>query len=275
MALKPATFGGPTWDGGSILIHGINNTGKTKLAGAAAKYESQFGTVMFASLNLEQGHSSCADLGLDKDVLGYQALYEVDNLKDFDEFLDICDKTKPRLIVVDSLKAVYDYVIASVTGGTRPPIAGTSSTNEWPMIHLNASNRMTRARKAAQFVVFTCPSDSGTSTLKEIESGGVKQNPKVVPDLNGKMAEGCITWFNLVGYLMADTIKKGTHVEIRRTLSFLPSTAYVTRQRMPHTITQMIDVPEGNPQKAWVTLLEQANASYKKAYDATHPKEVA
>jgi hypothetical protein len=268
--MKPATFGGQSWDGGSVLIHGANNAGKTKLVGAAAKYESQFGPVLFASLNLEQGHSSCADLGLDADILGYQCLYTIDNLKEFDTFLAHCEKEKPRVIVVDSMKALYDYIIADKTGGDRPPIAGQSSSNEWPFIHLGFNNRMARIRKIAKFVLFTCPSDTGVSQLKEVETGGQKQTPKVTPDMPGKQAEGCITHFNLVGYLMADTIKRGTSVEIRRTLSFLPSTAYTTRQRMPNTITSLIDVPEGNPIKAWVDLVTQANASYAKAYEATH-----
>ncbi|UOF78752.1 AAA domain [Caudoviricetes sp.] len=267
MALVQAKFGGPEWDGGSILIHGTNNAGKTKLAGAAAKHESQFGTVLFGSLDLEQGHSSCADLGLDSENLGYQALYRIDSMADLDEFLALCEKTKPRLIVIDSLKAMYDYIIAAKTGGDRPPHAGQSSSNEWPTIHLWMNNRMNRIRKAAKFVIFTCPSDTGASKIKEIETG-IEQKVKITPDMQGKFAEGCVTWFNLVGYLMVDTIKKGAATEIRRTLSFLPSNAYVTRQRMPKTLTGLIEVPEGNPGAAWKEILKQANASYRAAYEA-------
>ena len=269
------------WEGGSILLQGINNTGKTKLACAIAAYEAQFGRVYFLSFTQEMGYSSGAGMGLDKSELGYQALYEADGLADWDAFMDQVEKDnkasgkKARCIVFDSMKSAYDAVQAEKTGGERPVTSGKSDSNEWPVVHLWMQNRMTRSRKLADWVIWTCPSDSGQSQLKEIETG-IKSDPMVVPDLNGKMATGCSTWFNLIGYLMADSVKKGNTQSVKRTLSFTYSTKYWTRQRMPgNGITKLIDVPEGNPTGAWIELRQLADAAYAEAYAKSHTEKVA
>lgn len=269
----------PTWNNGAVLIHGINNTGKTRLACAVATHESQYGKVFVLSFTQEMGYSSAAGTGLDATDLGYQALYEADGMDDWDAFMDMVEKDnaaqkkKARCIVMDSLKAAYDAVQAAKTGGERPVKSGKSDDNEWPVCHLWMTNRMTRMRKLSDYLIVTCPSDTGVSQLKEVETG-FKGDPMVVPDLNGKLATGCITWFNLAGYLMADTVKKGAGVEVRRSLSFTTSNKYWTRQRMPgNGITKLITVPEGNPVPAWIELRSLADNVYAAAYAKSHQTE--
>lgn len=268
-----------TWDGGAVMIHGINNTGKTKLACAIAAHEAQFGRVYVLSFAQEMGYSSAAGMGLDKSELGYQALYEADGMEDWDKFMDMVEKDnkagkRARCIVMDSTKAAYDAVQAAKTGGERPVISGKSDNNEWPVCHLWMYNRMTRMRKLSDFFIATCPSDAGVSQLKEVETG-VKGDTIVVPDLNGKLATGCSTWFNLICYLMADSIKKGTSYTIKRSLACGYSTRYWTRQRMPGAgINKLIDVPEGNPTAAWIELRSLADKAYAEAYAASHNTEV-
>jgi hypothetical protein len=256
--------------GASILIHGINNTGKTVLAAAALKYFSQFGKVSFASLDEEQGHSSAAGMGLDKDDLGYQCLYEVSTYDEYVEWLTMIEKDKYIATTTDSLWALYRLIQKKKTGGLRPPKAGKSDDNEWPWIHNDAHNLMTRWRKSATWNIMTCPSDTGQNALKEVESGIKTNDLMVCPDLNGKLATGCVHWFNLVGYLVCDAIKQGNKTTLKRTLSFLPSKNYVSRQRMPYggLITDLIQIPEGNPQEGWETLINKANEAYKRAYTA-------
>ena len=273
MALLAKKFSeSTTWDGGAVLIHGINNTGKTRLACAIAAYESKQGKSFVLSFTQEMGYSSAAGMGLEQSDLGYQSLYEADGMDDWDAFMDMVeesnkkDKKKARCIVMDSLKASYDAVQASKTGGERPVRSGKSDDNEWPVCHLWQINRMTRMRKLSDFLIVTCPSDAGVSQLKEVETG-LKGDIIVVPDLNGKLATGCITWFNLAGYLMADATKKGKDVSVKRTLSFVTSNKYWTRQRMPGSgITKMIDVPEGDPTPAWIELRKLADEVYAEAY---------
>jgi len=272
MTMEALEFGSETIPGASVLIHGINNTGKTVLVAAALKYFSQFGKVSFASLNEEQGHSSAAGMGLDKDDLGYQCLYGIDTLEDFNEWLAMLENSKGEYIAsgVDSMWALYRLVQKKKTGGKRPPMAGKSSDNEWPWIHNDMHNTMTRWRKATQWGLMTSPSDTGQYMLKDVEGGAKPGSGEllVCPDLNGKMATGCVTWFNLVGYLMCDLKKQGLTVTPQRTLSFLPSKTYLTRQRMPYggLITSDVKIPEGDPQKGWEEVIQKANEAYAKAY---------
>src|SRR3990172_3017218 len=81
-----------SWDGGSILLHGINNVGKTRLACAIAAHESQYGRVYILSFTQEMGYSSAAGMGLDKEQLGYQALFEADGMEEWDEFMELVEK---------------------------------------------------------------------------------------------------------------------------------------------------------------------------------------
>lgn len=270
MALKPISFGAKEMPGGSILIHGINNTGKTVLLAAALKYFSQFGKVTYASLNEEQGHSSAAGMGLEKEDLGYQCIYEIDTLDDYIEWLAEVEKNGYVATGTDSLWALYRLIQKKKTGGLRPPKAGKSDDNEWPWIHNEAHNVMTRWRKSAKWNLMTAPSDTGQNMLKDVEAGVTNSKDIMVcPDLNGKYATGCVHWFNLVGYLMCDIVKQGVNVKPVRTLSFLPSKNYLTRQRMPYggLITDMIKIPEGNPQAGWEEVMKKANEAYERAYN--------
>jgi hypothetical protein len=269
MSLKPINFGAEKMTGGSILIHGANNTGKTVLLAASLKYFSKEGKVTMASFAEEQGHSSAAGMGLEAEVLGYQCLYYVDTIDDFIEWLTMIEKSGDYIATgVDSLWALYRAIQRKKTGGNRPPVSGTSDNNEWPWIHNDAHNIMTRWRQCAAWNIMTCPSDTGQNILKSVESGGLVKQVKVCPDLNGRMAEGCIHWFNLVGYLMCDTVKQGKQTSVIRTLSFSPSQTYLTRQRMPlgGKITEMIDIPDGDPFKGWETLMNLIQDAYRKAH---------
>jgi len=268
-----------TWDGGAIMIHGINNVGKTKLACAIASHESKQGRVYVLSFAQEMGYSSAAGMGLDKSDLGYQALYEASSMDDWDEFMEMVEKDnkasgkQAACIVMDSVKSGYDAVQAAKTGGERPVQAGKSDNNEWPVCHLWMFNRMTRMRKLSKWMVATCPSDMGVSMLKEVETG-TKGDSIVVPDLNGKLATGCSTWFNLICYLMADQLKKGQEITVKRTLACGYSQRYWTRQRMPGKgINQLIDVPDGNPIQGWLTLKGLADKAYAEAYAASHKEK--
>lgn len=261
------------------MIHGINNVGKTRLACAIAAHEAKQGRVYVLSFAQEHGFESGAGLGLDAQQLGYNCLSEADSMADWDEFMDMVEENNKKdgrlaeCIVWDSMKSAYDAVQAAKTGGERPVISGKSGDNEWPVCHLWMNNRMTRSRKLSRWSIWTCPSDAGVSQLKEVETG-VTEKAMVVPDLNGKLATGCATWFNLGGYLMADSVKSGVHIKVKRTLSFTYSKNYWTRQRMPGDgITELITVPEGNPTAAWIQLRSLADAAYAKAYAESHGKK--
>lgn len=268
MALQAISFGSQEMPGGSILVHGINNTGKTTLLAAALKYYSQWGKVTMLSITREQGHSSAAGMGLEVEDLGYQCLYEAATYDDVIEWLTMVEKGGYVATGLDSLWALYQLVQIKKTGGARPPLAGKSDQNEWPFIHNDMHNLMTRWRKAAKWNLMVCPSDTGQAALKEVESGVKSDALMVCPDLNGKMATGCITWFNLVGYLICDMVKAGVKTVPKRTLSFLPSKTYLTRQRMPFggLISDLIPIPEGDPVTGWKAVMDKGNAAYAEAY---------
>lgn len=265
MPLQAGHFGESSWPGGSVMVHGIHNSGKTRLMLDALAYYSKQGKVLCANFLEENGISSGARLGLDKEDLGYQCVWNLSNeprqgYEDFQAFIDLCVKEKPLAIGFDSLRAAYNTVLAAITGGERAPKGGDGGENEWTKAHMWMNFQMTRLRTVAKYVIVTCPSDTGQDILKRIETG-IKAEPMVVPDLNGSMAQKCITWFNLVGYLMADTTKVGANYTVQRHLSFLPSKRYVTRQRMPKQIDTMIKIP--NETGLWEAVLAEINRAYE------------
>ncbi len=267
MALRPHSFP-DQWEKGSILIHGTNNVGKTRLAMDALRYwhEKTGRKVLFANFMEENGTESGLDLGLDEATLGYPCIWDLsadpkEGLNDFKAFIELCLKEKPVAIGFDSLRAAYNTILASITGGERPPVGADAKTNEWSLAHVQMNYYMTKLRNCADNVICTCPSDTGRDELKRAETG-LKGSIEVIPDLNGAMARKCMTWFTLVGYLMADSVRRGPKWETIRTLSFTPSSTYRTRQRLPYVITDTIRIPDRY--HLWEPVQEKINSGFRK-----------
>ena len=248
--LKPAKFSKSGDWTGCILVHGNYSTGKTRLGGdllasLAKQYPDR--KVFFGNFVEEDGMGSAAHLGLDN--LGYDCAWDISNADEFVEFLKMCEKEKPKAVVLDSMKAAYACITRSVTKNEdRSPRGGSGGDNEWTTIHLQMTNRMTRLRQVADLVFVTCPSDLGHDMIRLQESGQAasKHNVMIVPDLSGKMASACISWFDLVGYLSNHTVKQGKTFKVTRTLSFVPGRGFLVRQRIPNMLSEDIVLPEGD-----------------------------
>lgn len=255
MALKKLNLDSQEDWSGSILVAGTYAVGKTRLIGDFLRSESKRGKVAYANFKGEDGFATLKQMGLG------DCAFDITSFDEFIEFLDECEKLKVRAIGGDSLKWLYELAKAKTTGGNRLPVTGDFKTNEYPQIQFRMHNAMTRARRAAKYVMFTCPADVSKDMTKEVESG-IEGKSRMTPDLGGRMDYVCMTWFDLGGYMSADTIKdKSGNLVIQRKVSFAPSQRVLVRQRMPLTITEDITIPEGDG--GWDALLEVINKAYK------------
>lgn len=245
---------GGEWPGGSILVFGPYAVGKTDLLGDMLASEQENGKVMYANMKGEDGWATLRNKGLKGDVI-----YDITSLDEFNEFLDLAEKEKPRAIAGDSLKWLYELAKYKKTGGKRPPITGDFKTNEYPEIQLWLHQAMTRARRVAKHVVFTCPADIAKDTTKEAETG-VEQAARLTPDMGGKMDFQCMTWFDLAGYLTADTKQVGGKPVTERRFTAYTTKRVLARQRgIP--LKEDVLIPEGPG--GWKVLLTAINKAYQ------------
>lgn len=242
-----------TWNGGSILIHSPWGNGKTHLVGDFLRYNQQYGPVAYINFKGEDGYDTVQQMGLGK--------VRVD-IKSYDEwrsFLNWAEKKNYQAIGYDSLKEAFQLAIEKKTGGAeRAPITGDFKSNEWPDIHAWVRYGMLQSNRVAKYVMWTCPTDTGRDSMAELATGIKPPDPKLFPDLPGKGAAACVSWFKLVGYLFAtNTKEKG----VIRKVDFRPSDRYITRQRMPKPgITQLIDIPQDGG--GWKNILDAVQAVY-------------
>jgi len=212
-------------------------------------YEREFGKVHFANIKGEEGEGSIRNLGLGSIV------YDIDCWQTWLEYLSFCEGEKPRAIALDSQKALYDLVIDDRCPGRRP-VGGEGDKNEWTEIHMEMNKAMTRFRHCADVILAVSIADMSKNMFKETETGG-KLKPQLTPDLSGKMAYNCAGWYDLVGFLMADTTVSG----VNRTVSFQQSSRWLARQRVPNEITEDIVIPHGAG--GWKAIRDALDKAYK------------
>lgn len=232
----------------STLVHGITNAGKTFLLGDFLKYESQYGKVAFIDVAGEGGSMSLADLGLT--AAGHKG-YRVSTRKELTDLLDWLSNQDLRALAFDSLKAFVRLVIAERVGTDRMPIVDrNSSENEWGDVHFRMERMAGRLSAAAPWLMAACLSDRSVEQI----SG----KTYVTPDLPGREAAGSISWFDLAGYIKAETSNL-PGAKITRTFMVTPNNLILTRQRLPRPITQDIVLPEG--QGCWRVIKEFLEAA--------------
>ena len=241
----------------STLVHGIANSGKTYLLGDFLKYESQFGKVAFIDVLGEGGALSLADLGLS--AAGHKG-YRVSTRKELMDLLDWLSTQELRALAFDSLKAFVRLVIAERVGSDRmPEVKRNSEENEWGDIHFRMERTVGgRLNAAAPWIMAACLSD------KSIEQ--ISGKTYVTPDLPGREAAGCISWFDLAGYIKAEKT-----VSVERTFMVTPNNTILTRQRLPRPITEDIKLPVGPG--GWATIRSRIDEAMAPLPGVATPQE--
>lgn len=237
-----------TLDRCAVLVHGITNVGKTYLMGDFLKTEAQHGKVAFIDVLGEGGSMSLADLGLS--AAGHKG-YRVTTRKELTELLDWLGTQDLRALAFDSLKAFVRLVIAERVGADRMPVVSRASDeNEWGDIHFRMERMAGRLGAVAPWIMAACLSDRSVEQI----SGATY----VTPDLPGREAAGSISWFDLAGYLRADTSPLPGN-PVTRTFMVAPNNKILTRQRLPRPIKVDIELPEGPG--GWATIKRHLEAA--------------
>ena len=218
-----------------MLIHGAYSTGKTHLVGDALRSESKHGPVLFINVKGEDGTLSLAEMALGE--IGET----VENIKDWKDCINDYRSKQLRGLGVDSLKALCRLVMEGKVSGDRPP-----EKTEYGLIHWFMESLTKELRTLAPIVLCVCPSDKSINQLDG--------RTYITPDLPGREAAGSAGWFDFVGYLKADTLSA---TQVKRAVTFAPSPAIITRQRLPRPITTDIDIPTG--EGGWNAIMSALN----------------
>ena len=229
-------------DGYTIHVHGGYGVGKTYLEGDFLKHESKVGEVRFINIAGEDGSLTMRGMGLGN--VGET----VDNYADFMEALKEFTAKKLQALAIDSSNALAVVLMRKVVGSDRLPEIKQGS-NEWGEFHHLSRNTYTAIRRAARFVMVTCPSDKSTDQL----SGKLS----ITPDLPGRQAAGSAGWFDFQGLLEVTHTASGPV----RTFNLVPNNNAVVRQRLPKAITELIKLPNGPG--GWECIKKSIEAGWK------------
>ena len=219
-----------TMDACLMLLHGPYACGKTHLQGDFLRWAQQRGDVAFLNIKGEDGYASLAAVGLGK--VGET----VDSVVSYFEAMAEYRSKKLVGLAVDSLTALYSLMLTKHVGAPRypdPKQDGERAKMLWGQISMGMKDAVQTSRAAAPWVLWVAPYDRSEDPV----SGGKGQTP----DLPGKLAYGCAGWFDFVGYLTAQTLGPG---RVQRKVSFAPTGAVLTRQRIAHAITDDIPIPD-------------------------------
>ena len=231
-------------DGYTMLIHGGRAAGKTHLVGDFLRTESANGPVRFINIAGEDGNLTLRGMGLG------ECGEHIESYQDFYDAITEYSKTKIHAVGVDSLHALSRWVMRKVTGSDRLPEIKQQGGNEWGELHHLMYNLMMMLRRSGKYVMCTCPSDRSVEQL----SG----KTYITPDLPGREAAGSAGWFDMVYYLSADAIGPG---KVQRTITCVPNSNIIVRQRLPKQITEPIKLPDGAG--GWKTIKDIVDKSWK------------
>ena len=213
-----------------MLIHGAYACGKTHLQWDFLKWAQGRGEVAFLNVKGEDGYASIAAAGLGK--VGET----VDSVDAYYEALADYRSRKLVALAIDSLPAFYGLNLIKHVGAQRypdPKQDGERAKMLWGQISMGMKDAIQASRVAAPFVLWVAAYDRSDDPV----SGG----KGITPDLPGKLAYGCAGWFDFVGYLTAQTLGPG---RVQRKVSFAPTSAVLTRQRIAKAITDDITIPD-------------------------------
>lgn len=230
----------------SMLIHGAYGAGKTHVQGDFLRWAQPQGPVAFLNIKGEDGHASLAGMGLG--AIGDT----VSTLDDYDQVMADYKSQKLVALAVDSLPAFYALILRHFVGSERypdPKLDGERAKMLWGQIGLGIKSRVHLSREAARYVLWVAAYD---------RSEDIAGGKGITPDLPGKLAYGSAGWFDMVGYLTATTLGPNS---VQRKLTFEPSSAFLTRQRLPQPLMKSIDLPQGGG--GWKLVYEAIQATFQ------------
>lgn len=210
----------------TLLLHALNNVGKTHIIGSMLEHEQQYGKCLYACMAGEpNGTLAAYDLG------------EVE-LVEFETVDELTKFTKDNAVGwhavgLDSLQRLGELAGNKVTGGAYIVGAKEDHGRDWAKLKFETFKALMLLVQKCDLLVAVCPSRQHENQITKAV--------RVVPDVSG-ISETIIGRFNFGGYLEATPLGPGN---VSRTVSFHTRLDAVTRWNAPNEIRKPVTIPSG------------------------------
>jgi hypothetical protein len=210
---------------GSLLIHGLNNVGKTHILASLLAHEKQYGQVMYVNMRGEPHATIFAH-----DMAGVE-LVELEKLEEVSDLAKSIDHV--HAIALDSIQRLGELAGVKVTGGSYIIGAKEDHGKDWNKLKGETFRAIAALQQRCELFVAVCPSN--------LHEHAITHELRVVPDVPG-IGEKLVGRFNFVGYLTARTI---TESVTTRLLDFQPRLDAVTRWNAKGPVPKPLTVKQG------------------------------
>ena len=210
---------------GSLLIHALNNVGKSHILGSALALEKQAGPCLYAGM-----------LGEPNATLGQFELKDVEavEFETVEDIVTFTAKAKPyQCIAIDSLQRLSEMASNKVTGGAYVVGAKEDHGRDWAKLKYEFFKPLMLLAAKCTLLLAVCPSN--------LHENAITKQQRVVPDVPG-VSEKVVGRFNFTGYLEAVVLGP---TQISRQLHFQPRPDVVTRWNAPGKVEKPLPLPVG------------------------------
>lgn len=209
----------------TLLIHGLNNVGKTHLLGSILAHEKQYGEVVYINTQGEPFATLTAYDLTDVKMVEVGSVDEIPTL--------VKDIGHVHCIVLDSLQGIGEQGNTKVTGGKYIVGAKEDHGRDWAKLKYEGFTVLRLLKGSCDFLVASCPSAQHENQITHVV--------RVVPDMPG-LSEKLVGKFNFVGYMTATPLNATV---TKRMIEFQTRTDVVTRWNAPKGILKGIEVQSG------------------------------
>lgn len=210
---------------GSLLIHALNNVGKTHILGSMLAHEKQFGKCVYVNMTGEPYATLTA-----YDLEGVEQI-EIEKVEEISELTKSTGHV--HAIALDSVQRLGELAGIKVTGGTSLVGAKDDHGREWARLKFEIFKGLMLLKKQCDLFVAVCPSRH--------HENAITKTVRIVPDVSG-VSEVLVGRFNFVGYLESTVLNPTT---TKRVIGFHARLDVQTRWNAKYGISKAIDVPTG------------------------------
>lgn len=209
----------------SLLIHGLNNTGKTHLLGSILSHERAKGKAVYVGV---EGEPYATLMGADLTGVELVEISSVDEVPAL-----VKEIGQVHCIVLDSVQRLAELAATKITGGTRGIGDKEDHGKEWNKLKFETFKVIELLKKHSSLFVSVCPTG--------LHEHAITKATRAVPHVPG-VGEVLVGRFNFVGYLEAMPVSPTV---TKRVLSFQTRMDAVTRSNARKPIVKAIEVVNG------------------------------
>lgn len=219
----------------SVLIHGLNNTGKTHLLGSVMAYEKQFGRTVYVNMKGEPINSLLSNDLTDVDLI---------EVAKIEEIIELCTKLPDvHCMTLDSVQRLGELAADKITGGAYAVGAKEDHGRDWNKLKFEVFKALNKLIANCKVFVAVCPT--------RLHENQITKAVRAVPDLPGA-GEVIQSRFNFVGFLEATVL---TPTVVERKIDFEPRIDVLTRFNGKRSVGKALKVAKGPD--CWLPIKEE------------------